>query len=89
MELEDVDADVLESLGLDQGVIVKNPGNGKLARYTDIRAGFIITRVNDKPVRSVKEFNELVKSRKTGELVILSGTYRDNPHNEFNYAFRK
>ncbi len=89
MELEDLDADVLEDLGLNQGVIVKDAGNGKLARYTDIREGFIITRVNDRPVKSVKEFDELVSNKRAGELVILSGTYKDNPKNEYNYAFRK
>lgn len=89
MELEDVGAGVLKDLGLQQGVIVKSLGNGKLARYTEIREGFIITRVNDRPVKSVKEFNDIIKSKKTGELVILSGTYKQNPTNEYNYAFRK
>lgn len=89
MELEDVDEGVLEDLGLEHGIVVKSLGNGKLARYTDIREGFIITKVNDRPVRSVKEFNEIVRSKKTGELVILSGTYKQNPKAEYNYAFRK
>ena len=89
MELEDVDEEVLEDLGLENGVIVTSLGNGKLARYTDIREGFIITKVNDRPVKSVKEFNEILKSKRSGELVILSGTYKDNPKSEFNYAFRK
>ncbi len=62
-------------------------GNGKLARYTDIREGFIITKVNDVPVKSVKEVNELLKKSKAGELMTFSGTYEDFPR-EFNYAFR-
>lgn len=89
MELEDVDDEVLEDLGLEQGVLVKGLGNGKLTRYTDIREGFIITKVNDRPVKSVKDFNEIIKTKKTGELVILSGTYKQNPKSEYNYAFRK
>ena len=89
MELEDVGEDVLSDLGLEQGVMVTSLSNGKLARYTDIREGFIITKVNDRPVRSVKEFNEVLKAKKPGELVILSGTYKDNPKSEYNYAFRK
>ena len=89
MELEDVGEEVLEDLGLENGIIVKSLGNGKLARYTDIREGFIITKVNDRPVKSVKEFNEILKNKRSGELVILSGTYRDNPKSEYNYAFRK
>lgn len=89
MELEDVDAQVLRGLGLQQGVEVKSLGNGKLARYTDVREGFIITKVNDNPVRSVKEFNSLIEKKRAGELIILSGVYPQSPKNEYNYAFRK
>jgi Do/DeqQ family serine protease len=89
MVLEDADEDVLEDLGLKQGIMVKELGNGKLARYTDIREGFIITKVNDRPVSSVKEFNDIIRNKRTGELVILSGTYKQSPKSEYNYAFRK
>ncbi|WP_333818664.1 Do family serine endopeptidase [Ohtaekwangia sp.] len=87
LEVEDVSGNVLKKLDINNGVRVKELGNGKLAKYTDIREGFIITKVNETPVKSVKEFNELLKKKKTGELVILSGTYEDVPR-EFNYAFR-
>lgn len=87
VELEDLDAKKLKQLDLANGVRVKSLGNGKLSKYTDIREGFIITKVNDEPVKSVKEFNELMKKKKAGELVILTGTYEDFPR-EFNYAFR-
>jgi serine protease Do len=87
IELEDIDAKVLKKLDINSGVRVKNLGNGKLARYTDMREGFIITKVNDTPVKSVKEVDELFKNKKSGELIILSGTYEDFPR-EFNYAFR-
>jgi hypothetical protein len=49
--------------------------------------GFIITRINDIAVKSVKEFNELLQKKKSGELIILSGVYEEYPR-EFNYAFR-
>jgi serine protease Do len=87
MNLEDVDAKVLNKLEIKNGIRVAEVGNGKLARYTDIKEGFIITKVNDTPVKSVKEFNEIIKKKNTGELIILSGTYEDFPR-EFNYAFR-
>ncbi len=87
LEVEDLDTKELKRLELENGVRVKTVGNGKLARYTDIKDGFIITQVNDAHVKSVKEFNELLKSKKPGDLVILSGTYEDFPR-EFNYAFR-
>jgi serine protease Do len=89
MELEDVSKEDLKGLGIEQGVIVTDLGNGKLSRYTDIREGFIITKVNDRPVKSVKDFNDIIENKKTGELVILSGTYKQSPKSEYNYAFRK
>lgn len=85
--LEDLDSKILKQLELTNGVRVKSLGNGKLSKYTDIREGFIITKVNDIPVKSVNEFNEIIKKKKPGELVILTGTYEDFPR-EFNYAFR-
>jgi serine protease Do len=87
IELEEVDAKVLKKLDITNGVRVKELGNGKLVRNTEMREGFIITKVNDTPVKSVKEFNEIIKNKKSGELIILSGTYEDFPR-EFNYAFR-
>jgi serine protease Do len=85
-ELQDIDARELKSLELTNGVKVKALNKGKLAQ-TEMREGFIVTKINDKPVKSVKEFNELMKSKKAGDLVILTGTYADLPR-EFNYAFR-
>lgn len=87
IELEDVDAKVLKKLDIDNGVQVKDIGSGKVAKNTEMRDGFIITKVNDKPVKSVKDINEIFKNTKPGELIILSGTYEDFPR-EFNYAFR-
>ncbi|MCI0751531.1 MAG: Do family serine endopeptidase [Flammeovirgaceae bacterium] len=86
LELEDLDQKILKKLEIENGVKVTALG-GKVARYTDMREGFIITKVNDVPVKSVKDFNEIIKKKKSGELIILSGTYEDFPR-EFNYAFR-
>ena len=86
VELQDVDAKELRSLELTNGVKIKALTKGKLAQ-TEVREGFIVTKINDKPVKSVKEFNEVMKTKKAGDLVILTGTYADLPR-EFNYAFR-
>ncbi len=87
LEIEEVDAKVLKKLDIDHGVRVKTLGNGKVARNTEMREGFIITKINDLPVKTVKEVSEILKKKNPGELVILSGTYEDFPR-EFNYAFR-
>jgi Do/DeqQ family serine protease len=85
--LEDVDSKILSKLELESGVRVKELGNGRLSKYTDIRKGFIITKINDVEVKSVKEVNSILEKKKEGEMVIFSGTYEDFPR-EFNYAFR-
>ena len=86
-ELEDVDTKELQRLDLENGVRVKTLGNGRVARYSEMREGFIITKVNDIPVKSVKELNDLIKKRKTGELITFSGVYENRPV-EYNYTFR-
>lgn len=89
MELEEVDAKVLKNLDIENGVRVKElRDNGKLVRMTNIREGFIITSVNDTPVKSVKELNEVLKKKRPGEFVILSGRYENSVRKEYNYAFR-
>lgn len=87
IQLEEVDTKALKRLDLSNGVKVKSLGSGKVSKYTEMREGFIVTKVNDQAVRSVKEFTEVMKKKKPGDLVILSGTYEDFPR-EFNYAFR-
>jgi serine protease Do len=87
LEVENADPKDLKKLDLQNGVVVKSLGKGKLEKYTDIREGFIITKVNDVAIKSVKEFTELIRKKKAGDLIILSGTYQDFPR-EFNYAFR-
>lgn len=87
LDVTDLDTKMLKKLDLQNGVMVKSVGTGKVSKYTDMRDGFIVTKVNEVAVKSVKEFNELMKKKKSGDLVILSGTYEDFPR-EFNYAFR-
>lgn len=87
IELEDMDAATLKKLDLESGVKVKALENGKIARYTDMREGFIITHINDKVVKSAKEVNEILKSKKPGDQVIFAGVYEDYPR-EYLFAIR-
>ncbi|MBX7124902.1 MAG: Do family serine endopeptidase [Cyclobacteriaceae bacterium] len=87
MELSDAEAGVLKKLDLKNGVKVKLNEGGKVARYTDMQDGFIITRVDDQPVKSAKEVNELLRKKKPGELTTFSGVYENYPR-EYIYAIR-
>ncbi|MBS1977083.1 MAG: Do family serine endopeptidase [Bacteroidetes bacterium] len=87
LQIEDADPKMLKKLDIPTGVYVKSVGNGRIARYTDMRDGFIITRVDDKAVKTAKEVNDILKSKKPGDLVTFSGVYEDFPR-EYIYAIR-
>jgi S1-C subfamily serine protease len=59
-------------------------GSGKLKRSTDVRQGFIITKVDGKPVSSPESFVSYLERAKGG--VMLEGVYEDLP-GTYYYAF--
>ena len=83
-ELETIDKKLAKDLGLKGGVIVKKLFPGKLKKYTQMRDGFIITKVDGKAIDSVEELERLLKIKKGG--VMLEGAYQDLP-GEYFYAF--
>jgi serine protease Do len=87
ISLEDVDPKTLKKNDLSGGAKVKSLENGKLAKYTDMHEGFIITHVDDITVKSVKEVNDILKKKKAGDLVTFSGIYENYPR-EYIYAIR-
>ncbi len=87
IELEDADSKLLKRLEISGGARVKSLGNGKVAKYTDMRQGYVITEVDNKPVMSAKEVNEIIKKKKSGELITFSGVYEDFAR-EYIYAVR-
>jgi len=87
INLEDMESGELKELDLRNGVRVKDLANGKVARYTDMKEGFIITSIDNTPVKSAKEANELLKKKKSGETILFAGVYEDYPR-EYIYALR-
>lgn len=79
LELEDVDAKALKKLDLENGVKVKALEKGKVSKYTEMREGFIITRIDNKKINSAKEANAILKSKKPGDLITFEGVYPDYP----------
>ncbi|MEI7587782.1 MAG: serine protease, partial [Runella sp.] len=71
-------------LDLPGGVKVTHLGTGKLSSQTDMRQGFIILKVDGKPVNNVDDFNAALNDKQGG--VMLEGVYPDRP-GAFYYAF--
>jgi serine protease Do len=86
LELEDVDSKLLKRLDVNQGVKVKSLTNSKLKR-TGMRDGFIITHIDDVPVKSAKDVDEIIQKKKAGDLITFAGIYEDYPR-EYIYALR-
>lgn len=87
LTLENIDAGELRELELSAGVRVKGLESGKVAKYTEMKEGFIITHIDSTPVKSVKQANELLTRKKPGETVLFTGVY-ENFSREYIYALR-
>ncbi len=83
-DFETIDGKLAKKLDIDGGVKVKNLYAGKLRKYTQMRKGFIITKVDGQPVKTVEELAQILKNRKGG--VMLEGVYEEIPGNYY-YAF--
>ena len=83
-DFEDLDKKTAKKLDLPGGIKVTNLTAGKLKRHTDIREGFIITKVDGVTVTSVEELIQALENKKGG--VMLEGVYEDYP-GEYYYAF--
>ncbi len=83
--VENLSAKEKAQLGLESGVKVTDLKAGKLAEFTDIKKGFIITQIDDQPVSDVTELVNMLKN-KSGK-VLIEGVYPNKPMS-YLYAFR-
>jgi Do/DeqQ family serine protease len=74
----------LKKAGVKEGVKVKKIDNGLMSQQTDMREGFIITKVDKKPVKSVKDVESALSKADGG--VMVEGVYPDYP-GVYYYAF--
>ena len=72
-ELAAVDRSTLDKLNIRNGVRVQQLNAGKLRSETDMREGFIITRIDGKTVNSPDDVVNILKNRKGG--VLIEGMY--------------
>ncbi|MCW3079912.1 MAG: serine protease, partial [Segetibacter sp.] len=71
-------------LRLSNGVVVKELGQGILTEQTRIKAGFIITKVNNTRINTIDELKAALKN--AGNSAIISGVYPQQPQTEYQYA---
>ena len=70
---------------INAGVKINKLYSGKLRSETDIREGFVITKANKKPIRTVAELEKVLQEAENeGEGVLLEGKY---PNDSRSYFF--
>ncbi|MDR1581998.1 MAG: trypsin-like peptidase domain-containing protein [Prevotellaceae bacterium] len=72
-QFENVDKELANKLRIKSGVQIVELNDGKLA--SRVKKGFIITKVNQRPVNSVEELTSIINSLKRGEGVFIEGIY--------------
>lgn len=83
-EFEDISEDLANKLEIDGGVKVSKLGYGKLKKETNMRPGFIITKVDGKKITNLAQFQDILANKKGG--VMLEGVYEEYP-GDYYYAF--
>ena len=84
IELEEIDKKTARKLDIKEGLQITKLYPGKLKNQTDVRVGFIITKVNGDNVGSVDQFVKILEDSKGG--VMIEGVYEDYP-GTYYYAF--
>jgi len=84
VELEGINKETAKKLDIDGGFRITKLYPGKLQKYTDVKVGFIITKVDGKEFKSENELIKYLKDKKGG--VMMEGVYEDYP-GTYYYAF--
>lgn len=84
VELQELDRETIRKLNIDGGLRITRLFAGKLKRHTDIKVGFIITKVDGKTMKTINEFVKYLENKKGG--VMVEGIYEDYP-GTYYYAF--
>ncbi len=73
--LVDIDDDTKRKLDLDGGIKITRLEDGLLKRYTDIKPGFIITKVDNKRMQSKDQLIRYLNAKKGG--ILIEGRYEN------------
>ena len=80
IELAELSSTEKQKMGLQNGVVVKKIFEGTIADYTQMREGFVVTKVGEKRINSASDFKAAVKEAKSSgeEGVMICGTYQSS-----------
>jgi serine protease Do len=74
-ELQEIDTKTLKRLGIESGVLVKSLRPGKIRKYTDMKEGFIITKIDGQKIRNKEDIETILKNKEGG--ILIEGIYQN------------
>ncbi len=84
-DFEELSEEELEKLGIPYGIRVKKLRAGAIRSQTEMREGFIITKINRNKIRSIKDLTQKIEEVKDGG-ILVEGIYPDKTKTYF-YGF--
>ncbi|MCL4117306.1 UNVERIFIED_CONTAM: hypothetical protein GTU68_031537 [Idotea baltica] len=85
IEVSELTEDQKQELDLRGGVQVTNIKSGVVSNSTDIGRGFIVTKINEKAIRNIAEFEKLLSQKQGG--ILMEGVYPEAPEAVYYYGF--
>jgi Do/DeqQ family serine protease len=79
LKVQALSAQELNQYRVPGGVKILKIEDGIIARNTKIRPGFVITSINDLPIKSENELTRILTSKK-GSKIVMDGFYPDAPY---------
>lgn len=73
----DIDTELKNTLDIEGGVKISKLSDGLLKRYTDIREGFIITKVDNRTIQNKDQLIRYLNAKNGG--VLIEGRYENKP----------
>ncbi len=73
VEIEELSSKELKAMEIDGGVKIRELKDGKLRSNTSVKEGFVITKIDNKPIRSREDLIKALENKKGG--VMLEGRY--------------
>ena len=81
IELQDLTNQQKKEAGIESGVAVSQINAGKVRQNTDMEVGFVITKIDKKPVSSVNEVIKALEGKKGG--VMIEGVYPGSDETQY------
>ena len=82
--VENANSKMLKKLGIENGIEVTSVDDGVIKKYTNMRKGFNITKIDNENIKDIEQFTKIIERKSGG--VMIEGVYPDVA-GTFYYAF--